>query len=451
MDILEYYQNQNVKDRIFEFMGGAEHIVGYGEYEILKKKPKAYYSAAMSDLNSMMAKGLDILRSMLGNYGTMISLDIEYYNPKNPAEVYLNPEEIFKNRLQPVREIIKNIYNNYGIPYIEVITGQGYHYHSMWPFGNEHWQLEKIGHLESSLEKQYINRETKLGHKAVPVYKGYGFSGAFRLLQFITLEIISEADKKRKNNKNILPIQYCDIEMSPPEGVSLDLTIYSDPVHMRAIRVPFGTNQKHKVNKKKLGEQVALNIPMQINLPTTDLSIDTILKMRRDFQMALEYAKDSKTSCIIPDAHISWLNVLSKYKSSRLYEFHKNFDSKDFNKEIYNAINLSELPPCVQFSIANPEPHIKKPTNIKTIVAIFSKKGWSYKDIAGFLFNKFKHLEEFVSNKYNAETRASFFAQLYGAPLYLELDTKIDLDCEYYQKIGYCMRSWCGYNLSWWR
>jgi len=38
MDISEYYKNQNIKDRIYEFMGGAEHIVGYGEYELLKKK-----------------------------------------------------------------------------------------------------------------------------------------------------------------------------------------------------------------------------------------------------------------------------------------------------------------------------------------------------------------------------------------------------------------------------
>ena len=437
-------------------MGGAEHIVGYGEYELLKKKPQPYYSAAMSDLNSMLEKGLDILRSMLGNYGTMISLDVEYYNTKNPAEVYLNPEAIFKNKLQPVREIIKEIYGNYNISYIEVITGQGYHYHSMWPFRNEHSQLEEIGQLEPTLKEQYFHRESRLGYKNVPVYKGLGFSGAFRLLQFITLEIINEAGKKRKINKNILPIQFCDIEMSPPGGISLDLSIYSDPIYMRAIRVPFGTNQKHKVNKKKLGEQIVENIPIQINLPITDLSLDTILKIRRDFQMAIDYAKEPKTKCIIPDLNIGWLNVLSKYKNSKLYEFHKEFDSKEFEKEsdwdkTYYAFKLNELPPCVQFSIANPEPHIKKPTNIRTIISILNKKGWSFKDIGGFLFSRFKNLAEFASNKYNAETRASFFAQLYGAPLYLGLDKKMDLNCISHQEIGYCIRPWCGYNLSWWR
>lgn len=184
--------------------------------------------------------------------------------------------------------------------------------------------------------------------------------------------------------------------------------------------MPFSTHQKHKVKRDQLGEHVGMSIPVQITLPTSDLSIDKLIEMRRHFRMASEYAGDPESSCSIPDAHQGWLNVLSGYRSSKLYEFHKKFDELEHEKEenwerTYYAFNLSELPPCVTHSILNPEPHLKRPTNIRTIAAILSKKGWDYKHIAGFFYSHYKNLSDFSPNKYNAETAADFWGRVYWA------------------------------------
>ncbi|MDD5686969.1 MAG: hypothetical protein PHE88_03940 [Elusimicrobia bacterium] len=447
---IEYYKNNAVRNRIFEFINNAEYIVGYGESEVSKKNPKGHYSAPPSHLYAMMDRGLDIFSSMLGHDGTLISLDIEYYNSKSPGEVYLNADNVFRNKIEPVREIVKSVYKDFGIRYLEVITGQGYHYHSLWQLRNEHWQLEKIGKLEQSLEYQYLNREKIRGQLNVPLYIGLGYSGAFRLLQFATLEIMRRVYALQEKDKNIISLQYCDIEMSPPEGVSLDLTIYSDSIYMRAIRVPFSTHQKHKVKKEEIGEHISSKVPVQIALPTGDLSLIDILKMRRNFKMASEYANDSKSSCIVPDASNGWLNVLAKYKSSELYEFHKKFDSVEYEQGI-DDLNFNEFPPCITHGISNPDPHLKKPTNIRTVIAILRKKGYDYKHIAGFFYKKYKNLPEFSINKYNAETRANFFVQLYGAAIYLGLDRLPDLNCISYQEKKYCIQQWCGHNLELWR
>lgn len=453
---VEYYWDKAVRNRLLEFIKGAEYIVGYGEAETWQGNYNAYYSAPPSHLFAMMDRGLDIFRSMLGNFGTIITLDIEYYNSKYPGEIYLNADNVYKNKIEPVREIVKSVYTDFGIKYLEAITGQGYHYHSIWPFKNEHWQLEKIGQLEYTLEQQYINRQSQHGHPPPPLYKGFGYSGAFRLLQFVSLEIMRRAFGLREKTKKIIPVQFCDIAMSPPEGVSLDLTIYADPIYMRDIRVPFSTHQKHKVKRHEIGENVSDRIPVQITLPTGDISIDDLLKMRRNFRWTSDYAKNPKLSCIIPDGSQGWLNVLSKYKDSKLHQFHRKFDAVMHEKEedwskTYYALNLNELPPCASHCLTNPEPHLKKPTNIRKIVAILRKKGWDYKHIAGFLYSHFKGLSDFSPNKYNAETRANFFVQLYGAAMYLGIDKLPDINCVSHQNAGYCIKPWCGYNLEWWR
>ncbi|MEW6557815.1 MAG: hypothetical protein AB1349_10740 [Elusimicrobiota bacterium] len=453
---VEYYKDSAVRNRISEFIRGAEYIVGYGEAETWQGNPNGYYSAPPSHLNVMLDRGLDIFRSMLGSFGTMLTLDIEYYNSKYPGEIYLNANSIFTNKIQPIREIVQSVYTEFGIPFLEVITGQGYHYHTIWPFQCEHWQIEKIGKLEYTLEQQYRYRQSRHNFPTIPPYKGLGYSGAFRLLQFVTLEIVSRVGLSRKNNKNILPIQFCDIAMHPPEGISLDLTIYSDPIHMRDIRAPFSTHQKHKVKRQEIGEHVSQQVPVQITFPTSDLTVNQLIEMRRHFQLAAQYAADTKSNCIIPDGSSGWLNVLVKYKSSKLYEFHKKFDAVHHEREenwyrTYYAVNLNELPPCVRYCLLFPEPHLKKPTNIRTLVAVLRKKGWGYKHIAGFLYSRFKGLSDFSPNRYNAETRANFFVQLYGAPIYLGLDKLTDLNCISYQEKGYCVQHWCGYNLAWWR
>ncbi len=163
-DNVGYYNQGPIQDRLFEFIHGwpedgrkthgARYFIGFGESEIWKGNEKAYWSSTeFSQIFEMTKqKGLDIFSSLWRDDGTMIVLDIEYFNLSFPGEVHAHPGKTF-GKIEPVYHIIKKIFDEYGIPLLITMTGQGYHFTTIWPFEIEHKLLENIGALEYTVVK----------------------------------------------------------------------------------------------------------------------------------------------------------------------------------------------------------------------------------------------------------------------------------------------------------
>ena len=238
------------------------------------------------------------------------------------------------------------------------------------------------------------------------------------------------------------------------EAISVDLSMYGDPIHMRDVRTAFSTHQKHKVMRHKVGDEIARNIPVQTCIPTGELSLKDRLEMRRHFQLTSEWAAASGPMKI-PSANAGFLNLIDEYRKSRLFEFHRYFDSTEHDPwnvwpRTYDKFDLRTIPPCVAFALQQPNPHLLKPTNLQALTRTLMGIGWHPKHIAGLVRSKFERPYGWEGGwqKYDATTRADFYIRLFAGQIWTGLDQHLDHNCISHQQKGYCLRPFCGYSLG---
>ncbi|MEM3342117.1 MAG: hypothetical protein QW728_05445, partial [Thermoplasmata archaeon] len=370
--------------------------------------------------------------------------------------------EAFK-RLEPVYKVIKSIWDFYSIDYITVMTGQGYHFVSRVPkTAQVHKDLEKIGKIQSTLagKYQHIPPGSRRKH-TVDLDMGTAYDGAGRLMEFLAQEIM-----KKASSQCDMPIVISDVAVGRGkkgrEGISLDLTMYADPLFMRDIRTPFSTHQKHKVMRYKVGDWIASKIPVQVTIPRRiytkggeiiEKGLDELLEMRRHFRKCADYAAQVVTK--IPDASLGFEKVMADYLKSSLYRFHQYFDSTEHDdwrnwSNTYDKLDKSWYPPCVTIPIENPNPALLKPTNIQTLCRCFLARGWHPKHIGGFLRSKYERNYNWEENwnKYDAASRANWWARVYCGLIATGVDDEVDLNCVSHQEKEFCPVPWCGYNLA---
>ncbi|MBP7651809.1 hypothetical protein KA977_00210, partial [Candidatus Dependentiae bacterium] len=444
------------------------YSIGFGESEVWKGNEKGYWSSSVFEQIFEMTKqkGLDIFCSLWRDDGTMLALDIEYFNLSYPGEVHANPYKTFY-KIEPVYQIIKKVFDEYGLELLITMTGQGYHFTCIWPFEYEHHLLENIGALEHTTIRKYQFRKYKIGGE-VPLNIGKAFSGACRLIQFLTHKIIQECDKKRADGEKIIPVIFSDIPTGPAgkgiynegqEAISLDVTLYSDPVYARSIRIPFSTYQKHKVLRWKVGEWLANNVPICTCIPrywpkmsfTPNLNDLMNIRRRNDnkhFDYTVEYANSADTK--LPRNIEPWKKVINDYKKTRLYNFHKTFDEKYYTTETNPNFNIDnvirELPPCYAAAMETPNDNLLKPFYLQGIIRILDKKGWHPKDIAQLIYSRYKPMRKW--GYLSPEKLAHFWTELYCGAIWNGIDSKIDMNCISQQERNMCWKKFCGHNLQ---
>jgi len=452
MNIAEYYKNSIIRKRIKEFSKGAEYLVGYGVY-LKNKSGVPFRSFEKNELDVILSKGLDIYRSTWDEEATLGILDVEYFNLDFPGEVYLNPKRVF-GLMEPVYEEILSEFKKYKINPLVTMTGQGYHFvFKIKRFSVTDKKLESIGYVHSTLKEKYkvIKGRRK---RPVSIRHGKAYDGMGRALEYFVDRVIKNL--KKRNYK--LPLQITDVAVGRGEvgreAISIDLSMYGDPIYMRDIRCPYSSHQKHKIDVWKVGQHIAMNVPARIALPRKNISLDKMLKAREDYNKAVKYAFFYKTD--IPDATKEFARLIDDYRNSSLYRFHREFDKVNFDERniwdrTYNAFDVSILPMCLQYTINFPNPNLLKPTNIQTLVRVFLKLNWHPKHIAGFITSKYEE-KKFNWNenwdKYDGATRAIFYVRIFSSLIHEELDKEMDLNCISQQEKGYCVKPWCGWNLS---
>jgi hypothetical protein len=467
---VDYYRDEEVRKRIAEYCGGVPskpgefssyYLVGYGEAYTWEGK-QAFMSSSNEDFDAILGKGLDMFRSVWDRDSTLCVLDVEYFNHDYGGEIYLHQREAF-SRLEGMYNIIKSIYDAYGIEYVTIMTGQGYHFSARIAKTSPlHKEIEKIGNVAPTMAGKYQNIPPGSRRKyKVDLDMGAAYDGVGRLLEFLTHEII-----RRAGSESDLPFVVSDIAVGRGrkgrEGISLDLTMYSDPLYMRDIRVPFSTHQKHKVMRYKVGDWIANKIPVQVTVPrrvrTTDGKImekdlDELFEMRRHFRNSAEYA--ARCDLRIPEASKGFEKVLADYLRSDLYKFHQHFDSVEHDDwtnwgNTYDRLDKSWYPPCVTIPIENPNPGLLKPTNLQTLCRCMLARGWHPKHIGGFIRSKYERDFGWEENwnKYDAASRGNWWSRVYCGLLATGADQEQDLNCVSHQEKEFCPSPWCGYNLE---
>lgn len=458
---VEYYQSADVRERIAEYCGGsasdpsqftAQYLVGYGEALQWDGLEDPFLSVEREDFHKILDRGLDIFRSNWDRSSTLGIMDIEYFNTDYPGDIYLNPGRCFE-AIEPFRQAMKRTLARYEIPHLEAMTGQGYHFTTrVVRNSSADAELIQLGKVNDSTAGKYAALS---GRKKRTLARSHGqsFDGMGRLMEYIAQQAIRDA-----RGSHGIPIVTTDVAVGRGrrgrEAISVDLSMYGDPLHMRDIRTPFSTHQKHKVMRYKVGDEISRRIPVQTCFPTGDFPLKDRLKMRRHFRMTADWAK-SCGPMKIPSANAGFLTLIDEYKRSKLYEFHRHFDSEEHDpwtswSKTYDRFNLKSIPPCVAYCLQVPNPHLLKPTNLQALTRTLMSEGWHPKHIAGLVRSKFErnHGWEGGWQKYDAAMRADFYVRLFAGQIWTGLDQFVDHNCVSHQQKGFCLRPFCGYSLG---
>lgn len=459
---IEFYRDASVRQRIAEYCGGgqddfsafsAHYLLGHGE--VLSQKgvsPERFVSTSQDGFFWILENGLDVFRSIWDRKSILSILDIEYFNPDFPGEPYLCPEETFE-KLEPVYKASIAVFYRFNIIPLVVMTGKGYHFTSRVVLGTEvEKRLEEIGRIEDSLAGKYATSSGRQ-HRPVSYSHGRVFDGMGRLMEYLIHLIMREV-----RGKTTIPVVCTQAECEPGrkgrEAISLDISMYGEPIYLRAIRCPFSSYQKHILENYILENRNSKRAQVMVAIPRGDIdSLSVLLAIRRNFHLAMKYASESDT--YIPEESKGFENLSRSYRRSRLYQFHKYFDSEEHNaywdwRKTYDHFDLELLPPCVSHALAVPNDHLLKPTNLEILSKVLAGMGWHPKHIAGLVRSKFERDYGWGNLwlKFDAATRANFYIRTFAGLLG---DGSIDgneLNCLSHGRKGYCRKRDCGFNLE---
>lgn len=448
-----------------ELLGAAtaEYISAYG-LRLLELTGKDHCSMKTYNLGWALDNALDIHRSVWDRDNFVGVLDMEYFSKAFPGESYLAPERIF-TLLEPVYRCTSDILAGYGIPLFANTTGQGYNFgifvskeNRAFPVIND---ILEMGHLEQALEYDYGHPSPKRGHP-VPEEDGKAFDVMGKVCEFLCHRIRAESLGQGLSIPVVVGDIVCGNEKR--EAISLDLSLYVNPLHTRSIRFPFSVYSKHLLKTSIIGEIVARNRGYLFCIPRStkngELSLFKILQAREDIDHTIKLAKT--TDCCIPDHSEGFSLLLKDYKTSALYSFHHEYDAVEQDDrsvwpQSYDRFDLNSIPPCAAQLLSCPNPLLLQPTGIRHIVRVLMAMGWHPKHIAGLAYSKYVRDYGWEVNfkRYDPLRWATVWVRIYAGMILLGADELMDLNCVSQQEKGdawmgfrYCPNPWCGFNLA---
>ena len=462
MTISEYYKNPTIRKRIAEYCGGrwkepssftTQYLVGCG-VSLLKSRNIEFMSTPKENFDWILKKGLDIYRSVWDIDSTLAILDIEYFNIDFPGEIYKNPEEAFE-LIEKAYEKTVNVFKRFGINPLAIMTGQGYHFSfKVSRHSDADKDLEKIGSVPDTLKTKYRTVKGKR-KKVVSLRHGKAFEGMGKILEFIVHTVMKELAAENFP----IPCMITDVAVGPSlgnhkEALSFDLSMYGDPIYMRDIRCPFSTHQKHKLQDYKVGQEISRGIPPRLAVPRNNITLREALEIRKSPEKTIAHAET--LSCKIPDFSKSFLRLLEAYRKSPLYKIHREFDRIKIDDEklwpkTYDVLDPDTIPPCTRLCILLPNDNLLKPTNLQNLTRILLFKKWHPKHIAGLVTSKFARTPyNWTENwqKYDPSSRANFYVRIFADLIKNGIDKELDLNCISTKEKGFCLKEWCGWNLS---
>ena len=327
MDVLSYYRNSHVRERMIEFMGGksldsstcmfitqcdCESDIGWD-----LKRP--------TELDFYWSQWLDVSRSLWDKKWLIAHLDIEYVNFDFPAEPYLDPERSFSMQRPSVLAIEEFLLGT-GIAPLHVLSGRGHHF--VWNIDRDSaafGKLAELGHLPLHLEKRYAEMLPPVN---IPIERDLGaaFAGLALVMEYVAIMIKDKAELK-----SLLPVELSAVEVSPQfrgrEMISIDITEYCDLLNTRLVRIPYSVYLKpwHKIGD--LDDQIKKRIPPMVSVPLFEMDINEGIAAMRDLSKAAELA--SRASVQIPDQSKQMLDLIRSYETSEIARVHNWFYSEE--------------------------------------------------------------------------------------------------------------------------
>ena len=430
MKIRDYYGTPEVRARMIESLGGSrleEATCSYiGRcYDSIKP---GFNMRRPGDLDFFLAQEWDVARSLWDKQSLVADLDIEYVNFDFPAEPFLDYRRTFSLQ-EPILDAAATLLTSVGLRPLRAISGRGYHL--LWrvqPGSPAFEALVEIGRVPPALERMYALPQPP---DAVPVppAMGQAFAGLGLIMEYLSQRILAEAQALCP-----IPIVPEAIDRGPQERgreiMELDISEYGDPLHTRAVRIPFSLYLKPWQLPNVLNAETEGRIPVMVMVPTDGLGTEEAALILRDLGQAAAWA--TQVNCLLPDCSSGMEGLIALYRDSELCRFHDWYYSVEQEPPeqwpfTYDRMSLDGLPPVVRYALEHPNEALLQPGFVRPIVAVLLEQGWHPRHIAGLIRSKYERDYGWLNQwfVYDAGTRADFHVRVLGGMMAMGHDPEM--------------------------
>ncbi len=442
MDVLSYYQNEHVRARMIEFLGGktldSASCMFLTQCDV--DSEAGWNFKFPEELDFFLTQGIDVSRSLWDKKWLIAHLDVEYVNFDFPAEPYLDPGRSFLLQ-RPAELAIQKTLLQQGIAPLHVLSGRGHHF--TWSISRDSTafgKLVQIGRLPLHLEKKYAEPLAPV-NKPIEHDLGAAYSGLALVMEYVAMVV------KDLAKDSLLPVELSAVEVPPQargrEMVSIDITEYGDLLNTRLIRVPFSVYLKPWQKLGILPDELRDRIPPMVAIPLFEMDINEGINVMRDLDKAAVLSM--RASAQIPDQSAQMPDLIRVYEKSDVAQFHNWFYSEEHHPpelwpSTYDTLPLEILPPCIQHMLLFPNDLLLKPAGIRQVVRVMLSLGWHPRHIAGLIRSKFERNYGWGREWYfyDAATRADFYTRVFSGLIKTGRDNLENFDCQSARQMHYC-------------
>jgi hypothetical protein len=436
-----------------EFLGGtwvwettAVYVMSRNKSPVVIHDPRD-----IDNLWLFLERGYDVSRSLWDRESLIVHMDIDYVNFDYPGEPYLRPKRVFGIQ-QPVAGAVEEKLLYHDIIPLHLLSGRGHHF--VWRVRQDSsafMRLSELGRVPVSLKARYAKPHAPRNEIVKPEI-GRAFAGLGLVMEFLAHCVIKDSAAQCE-----IPIELTAVKVGTgqkgSEIVSIDLSEYGDPIHLREVRIPFSIYLKPQRQRDILGEAFVKDMSPLFLIPLHEMDETIGIITMRDLNEIMHLAR--RASVKIPDQSLGMENLIAAYSESGLVRFHDWFYSQDHEPfwnwpQSYDRTPMYMLPPCAQRILRRPNDLLLKPAGIQHIVRTMLSLGWHPRHIAGLIRSKYERNYGWGGEwyHYDATSRADFYTRLFAGLFMAGVDDLVDFNCRSTQEKGYCFERECHTNLA---
>ena len=446
-----YYRSDAVQGRVREFLGC--NSLGKPTCRYLVKGDQREFHlhdhAAVEALDSFLAEGAEIARSLWDETSLLADLDVEYVNFDRPAEVFLHPERALSLQV-PVQKTIERLLAGYGIESLQLLSGRGHHF--TWRIDQNSpafARLVELGHGSPSLWKTTANQAAPDGAIA-SIELARAFAGLGQVMEFLAHRVQESAAGRSE-----IPVELTAVEVGPSdhgrEMISLDISEYGDPLTARMLRTPFSVYFKPWQQRGLIPDKVLDKIGPLFVIPRSGMKWEEALPIMRSPELTAKLA--ATASAEIPDASGAMERLIADYEASALRKFHDEFFAQEHEPPerwpaTYDQTPLEPWPACGHLMVEQPNDLLLRPACIRRVVRILLALGWHPRHIAGFIRSKYERNFGWTQFRdCDPASRADFYVRVFAGLFATGRDKLVDFNCASAREEGLCFFTNCNDNL----
>jgi hypothetical protein len=449
----DYYATPQVRERIREYCGGsrttrptAAYVVALGTDTTARPAWEGATRIPSSELDSVWTRGADVARALWDSQHLLFVVELDYENADAQGEPFLHPADVFV-KLEPAYEAALNVFEALRLPVAVIMTGRGYHF--IGQIALDHPSIDGLAELTPNVPAWFDGVTSRRPPGVTADLSGRqarAAAGLGCLVEYVA-HLIHQAAIA-----STIPVVFNGVIVgnAGPVGrecVSIDFSYAGDPLDVRHVRTAFSAYQAHRLRPDIFGDAAGM-VPPFVALPRGRRCLTSLLLHGRDFDAGRHAATATHTQ--LPDLAGGIDTLLAMYRSSRLGEFHRDYQVALRFTTSVRPIDLDTLPPCVATTLAYPNDLLLKPEHLQHVVRALMSRGWMPAEIARLVESRYDSPQDWGdrwTRRMHARTRAEFEVRVFAGLILTGVDSLVDFNCVSAQEKDLCPRSGCRYDL----